>query len=188
MGFDLARIQREVGGQPLLSPVPLDLTAAIINDLLRMAGAVVIVDAAWERWPRDAAPLWAEQAGMVAHLLAVTSLRAATVEAIRGLADAKPLARLRAFFSAVEPLTAEMIRSNVFRREELLRRWIEAWGGVVDGETPKQSALRLGQLDYRKALREYERAETARKAEADRRAQLQREAQERETAARGWRE
>ncbi|GMV44304.1 MAG: hypothetical protein AMXMBFR64_60200 [Myxococcales bacterium] len=187
MSFDLVRIQREVAERPLLQAAPLDLAVAIVNDTLRMAGAVVVVDEAWAEWERSAKPLWAEQLGVVGVLLAQTSLRAATVEAIRGRA-VKPAVCLRAFFEAIEPLTAELVRTNVFRREELLRRWIEAWGGEVAGEAPEQSALRLGQLDYRAALRELDRADKARKAEADRRARLLREAQEREAAARGWRE
>lgn len=188
MGFDLARIQRELAEHPLSSPVPLDLAIAIVNDVLRVAGTVVVVDRGWEAWRRAAKPLWEEQMGMVAHALAVTSLREATVGAIRRLGDPRPVARLQGFFGAIEPLTAEMIRSNQFRREELLRRWIEAWEGRVEGEAPEQSARRLEQLDYRRALREYERAEAARKSEAARRAKLAQEAAEREAAARGWRE
>lgn len=188
MSFDLARIQRELGQRPLSSPVPLDLAVAIVNDVLRMAGKVVVVDRGWEAWSREAGPLWAEQMGMVGHALAVTSLRDSTVRAIGALSDPRPVARLRGFFAAIEPLSAEMIRSNIFRREELLRRWIEAWEGEVQGEDPAQSARRLDQLDYRKALREYERAEEARKNETAKRAKLAREAAAREAAARAWRE
>ena len=81
-----------------------------------------------------------------------------------------------------------MIRANAFRQEEFLRRWIEAVGGSVAGESAKDSKKRLEQLDYRKTLAEYDRAEKARQAEAARRAKLLQEAADREAAARGWRE
>jgi len=128
-----------------------------------------------------------DKLGVLAHLLASTCLRDESVRGLRAHTPS-PDDNFEAFLEAVEPLTAEMIRANVFRREELVRRWLLAVSGDVASETPSQSQARLEQLDYRKTLKEYEAAEQVRAAEAERRAKLLREAQERETAARGWRE
>jgi hypothetical protein len=189
MGFDLTRIGEELRGVPLASPYPPDLSAAIVNDAFRLAGLVPLPASTWNRWTgekRKGLPLRAEQAGMLAHLLAVTSLRAEAVAAL----SARPVdatEALTAFFDAVEPLTAEMVRANAFRQEEFLRRWIESVGGRISGETPRDSKRRLEQLDYRKTMAEYARAEKARKDEAKRRKELL-AAQQREADARGWRE
>jgi hypothetical protein len=188
MAFDVPRIQAELAARPLHSPVPLDLAIAVVNDVLRDADTVVLVDEAWLAWQRRGEKLWPEQMGMLAHALSVTSMLAATIEAVHRLTEPRPLERLQGFFRAIAPLTAEMLRANAFRQEEMIRRWAEAWEAPIAAERPAQSARRLDQLDYRKALRELERAEQARKAEADRRERLLQEAREREAAARAWRE
>jgi hypothetical protein len=188
MAFDLKRIRSEAQAAPLPSPYPLDLAVAIVNDTLRLAGLVPPSAQRWKQAPlKGRSKLHEEQVGMLAHLLATTSLREETVRAIDRARFDAPKA-LGAFFEAVAPLTAEMIRANAFRQEEFLRRWIEAVGGEVGGESARDSKKRLEQLDYRKTLAEYERAEKARQAEAERRAKLLQEAAEREAAARGWRE
>ena len=187
MAFDLAKIKQELASRPLYSPVPLELAIAIVNDLFRMANVVKVADSAWKQWPRTASKLWPEQMGMLAHILSTTSLREETVAVLPATAG-EGAARLHAFFDAIEPLTAEMIRANVFRQEELLRHWVAAWSGEVAGEGPDESARRLEQLDYRRALKELQRADAARKKEAAARAKALRDAQEREAAARGWRE
>ena len=119
--------------------------------------------------------------------VAVTSLRDASVAALTA-SRAPMLAALTGFFAEIAPLEAEMIRSNAFRQEELLRWWMRALGGGIAGETPADSAARLAKLDYKKALVEYAAAEKARAAEAEKRAQALKEAAEREAEARGWRE
>jgi hypothetical protein len=200
MAFDLVRIREELAASPIASPYSFELGAAIVNDCFRLAGIAPLpsrrlrdlagVDVKGKKRPE--LQHRGEQLGMLAHILASTVLREATVAAIARLRPAPTAAdlavKLESFFGAVWPLTAEMIRANAFRQEEFLRRWIELWQGEVAGESAGQSAERLAQLDYRTALSEYERAEKARKAEADRRAQALKEAQEREAAARGWRE
>ena len=187
MAFDLARIKKEAAAARIESPVPADLAVAIVNDCFRLAGMPGVDDATWLEWTTRPKSLSEEQLGMLAHLLAMTSLREETVRVIAGNRP-QPAERLKAFLAAIAPLTAEMIRANVFRQEEFLRRWIECWGGEVLGETVEQSRTRLDQLDYRKTLAEYQRAEKVRLEEAKRREKLMREAQEREAAARGWRE
>lgn len=187
MAFDLARITEELAGVPPYSPYPVELAAAVVADVARLAGRAPVDDAWWAAQATARGPRFAEQLSMIAHLLSHTSLRAPSVEALRRATEAIE-ARLTALFDAIEPLTAEMIRSHPMRREELLRRWVEACGGAIEGEAPARSRERLEKLDYRRTLAEYASAEAARKAEAEERQRLLREAQEREAAARGWRE
>lgn len=192
MALSLRQFETELAAAPLASPYSWPLTLAVICDVYRLAGRAPPPASLFEL-PGDTKEFQqqrsrrADQLGVLAHLLASTSLRDESVRALQCAAP-DPAQALPAFFAAVEPLTAEMIRANAFRREELVRRWLEVVGGMVDGETPAQSQARLQQLDYRSTLSEYGRAEKAREAEAERRAKLLREAQERETAARGWRE
>jgi len=186
MAFDLTRIRQELAAAPLASPVPLDLAIAVVSDVFRMAGLAPPALAAWRRLAK--APLAAEQLGMLAHLLASTSLRAASVAALAEVPAFAPEPELERFFAATAPLTAEMIRANPFRQEEYLRRWIECVAGDVAGEGPAQSRARLEQLDYRKTLAEYERAEKERKVAEERRQRELAEAATRESEARGWRE
>jgi hypothetical protein len=196
MAFDLDRIVQELQGAPLESPYPVELSSAVISDCLRRAGRATLSEAVWQEWlAQPARGRWArieEQLGMVAHLLASTSLGDETIQAMRNdgsPAQTGPAAALAGFFDRVQPLTAEMIRSNAFRREELLRSWVAAWGGEVTGESPERQHDRLGQLDYRATLAEYARAEEARKEEAEKRERLLREeAAKREAEARAWRE
>jgi hypothetical protein len=193
--FDLARVRDEMAAAPLVSPWPFEVAVAVVNDVFRMGGELAApASLTWLDWATKHS-LVEEQAGMLAHALAHTSLREASVAALaarrRGLGGG-PVpgaeAILRGFLDGIRPLTAEMIRANAFRQEEFLRRWVAALNGEVAGETPEASRRRLDQLDYRKTLAEFESAESTRKAEADRRAKLRREAEEREAAARGWRE
>lgn len=186
MAFDLARIKKELEGALIASPYPADLSAAVVSDTFRLARVVPPEPSAWKAWTKKR-PLREEQLGMLAHALLNTALREESIGALAKTA-VEPLAALPSFLDKVEPLTAEMIRSNAFRQEEFLRRWIEAIGGSIDGETARQSKARLQQLDYRTTLEEFKRAEGARKAEATRRAKLLQEARDREAAARGWRE
>lgn len=186
MGFDLDKVRQEQQASPLASPYPLDLSIAVVNDTLRMAAALPVPKKTWDAWTKKAHPLWAEQVGMLAYLLSVTSLREQTVATLKPDFPGAPA--FSRFFLETEPLTAEMIRANAFRQEEFLRKWVDCVGGTVAGEGPAQSKKKLEQLDYRKALSEYSRAEIARKAEAERRAKLLAEAAAREAEARGWRE
>ncbi len=187
MSFDLGRIRDEAAAAPLASPYPQELSIAVVNDTFRLARLVPPDGKQWKGLLAAAMKtLMLEQLGMLAHLLTVTSLRDETVKALGAGVDVKPA--LEGFFASVAPLTAEMIRANAFRQEEFLRKWIEAVGGQVAGEGAKESQKRLEQLDYRKTLAEYDRAEKARQGEAARRAKMLKEAADREAAARGWRE
>jgi hypothetical protein len=186
MPFDWKRIREEIAASPLHSPYPLAVAVAIVNDCFRMAEKAPLDDGAWEAWKKKPRAFWAEQMGVLAHFLATTTLREATVEALRGAGDRR--GDLDAFFARVEPLTAEMVRANAFRQEEFLRCWAEWCGARVGGESAAESRRRLDQLDYRKALEEYDKADKARKKEEAARLKALKEAEERETAARGWRE
>ncbi|MCK8501388.1 hypothetical protein VZQ01_17860 [Myxococcus faecalis] len=188
MVFDVKDIQKQLTAAPIVSPYPHDLAMAIVCDTFRLAGLRPPSRADWEDLERRAkqGALFREQVVMLAYALTSSSLRADTVASLRKNVDTPRL--LRGFFLEVEPLTAEMIRSNAFRQEEFLRKWVHAVDGQVKDESPKESAARRNQLDYRTALREMERAEQARKKEADRRAKELQEAAQRATDARGWRE
>jgi len=188
VSVDLNGIRAELERAPLVSPYPVELARAVVSDMLRLARLVPPSRGAWEEWARARGrPLMNEQLGMLAHILASTSLREAAVRTLRDRAIG-PEKTLPSFFDKVAPLTAEMIRANAFRQEEFLRRFVEWLGGEVQGESRKQMERRLEQLDYRKTLDEYARAEKAREAEAARRAKLLQEAAQREADARGWRE
>ncbi len=189
MAFDLKRIETKIGDAALESPYSLELAAAVVCDVFRLGGLVPPASAWWRhsRGSKAADAVFGEQVGMLGWLLNTTSLREESVAALRA-SQAGPRRLLEGFFEAVRPLTGEMIRANAFRREEFLRRFIEAVGGQVAGETAEQSRRRLEQLDYRQTMADYKAAEKARKDEADRRAKLLAEAAQREADARGWRE
>lgn len=182
MSFDWKRIERELAAAPLLAPFPAAVTAALVDDCARLAGKAPCPDGFWDRFLEGRR---VEQAGALGHLLAHTSLRDGTIEAARRVGAEQAV---RAFFAAIEPLDLQMIRENVFRREEFVRRWIACWGGDVEGEAVAYSQKRLDQLDYRKALVEYEKAEAERKKEAARRAAALAEAQRKAAEDTGWRE
>ncbi len=187
MAFDLREIQTQLDAAPIVSPYSHDLSLAIVCDTFRLARVRPPSLADWgELEQRARSPLWREQVVMLAHVLASSSLRQETALTLQRSDDATTL--LQRFFQDVAPLTAEMVRSNAFRREEFLRKWVRAVGGQWQGESPKGSVSRLEQLDYRKAEAEMRRAEEARKREADKRQQALREAEQRAADARGWRE
>lgn len=184
MECDIDEISDELERAVLHSPIPLDVAIAIVSDCFRMAECAPVPDEDWERWEEEAGPLWREQMGMLAHLLATTSLREITVSALAESGEDRR-GELSRFFERIEPLTAEMIRSNAFRREECIRRWLQWCGAEIAGESPEESTRRLQRLDYRKTLAEYERAEMARKQEMKSRME---KARRQKSAARGWRE
>ena len=176
MAFDVKRLMRELEAAPLLSPYPAELSRAVVNDAFRRAGKQPLSASSWaDRETMGGLPRMAEQAGMLAHALASTSLGRETWRALTG--DRTPQDVLEQFFRSIAPLTAEMIRNNAFRQEEFLRKWIAAVSGSVAGETPEESRGRLDTLDYGQTLAEYEKAEKAREVEAKRRAEALRKAQ-----------
>lgn len=189
--FDLARIRRELQSAPPDAGLLLDVAVAVVADTFRDAGlappkASDFRDLMGRGTKRELRP---EQLGALAHILASTSLRAGTIEALSAHPPSAPATALEEFLEAIWPLTAPLILENAFRQEELLRRWIATWGGAIDGETADESARRLEQLDYRKTLVELEKAEKSRLVEAQKRAEALRKAREEaEEAARGWRE
>lgn len=185
MALDVVRVLKEWSAAALPPAYPAPLAAAIISDCFRQAERSPPPARQWHEWSRQASKNWEEQLSCLAHLLNTTALREETLAVLAAKASQAGLDR---FFAAVEPLTGEMLRENVFRKEEFLRRWIEWLGGRIAGEEPKESARRVAQLDYRKTLAEYERADKARQAEAARRAKLLAEAAKAAAEAKGWRE
>ncbi len=198
MPLDLPRVRAELAENALVSPYPPELAIAIVADVFRLAGQQPLAVNEWTSLRKRLSAAGDGQLGMLAHALASTSLRAASVEALAGskvpMAQALVGSRvqmaqaLEAFFAGAAPLEAEMIRSNAFRQEEFLRWWMRALGGAIAGETGTESAARLDKLDYKKTLVEYQVAEKARAEEAEARAKALKEAEERAAEARGWRE
>ncbi|NMO16092.1 hypothetical protein HPC49_38775 [Pyxidicoccus fallax] len=187
MRFDIPLIRKQLASVPVTSPYPHDLAVAIICDTFRMANVRPPSRQDWAALEDHAnSPLWREQVGMLAHVLASSSLRETTAQVLVKSANATDI--LQRFFANIAPLTAEMVRSNAFRQEEFLRKWAHVVGGEVKDESPSQSTQRLNQLDYRKAQQEMVRAEEIRRKEAEQREKMLAEAARREAEARGWRE
>jgi hypothetical protein len=187
MAFNLAQLRDELAAAPLVSPYPHELAVAIICDTFRLGSLRPPARTAWEAFEtRFHHALWREQVSILAHVLISSSLREETTRALKPESGA--VVMLGRFFESVEPLSAEMVRSNAFRQEEFLRKWIHAVGGQVEGESEKESQRRLEHLDYRKALKDFERAEAARKTEAQKREQMLKDAAQTAADARGWRE
>src|SRR5262245_35538820 len=153
MPIDLPAIQKQLESTPLVSPFPPELAAAIVSDTFRLAGIGPPSPAAWRGWLKKRG-LLPEQLGMLAHVLTASRLREDAVATLQAK-PVEPMAALPSFFAKVQPLTAEMIRANTFRQEEFLRRFVEAIGGRVAGESVKVSRDRLEQLDYRTTLGEF---------------------------------
>jgi hypothetical protein len=186
--FDPKTIHDELDAAPLEAPLPVELARAIVDDGLRRAGRAPIPLTTWQTWQRKAHKRWAEQLGMLGHLLSATSMGQASEQAWRKTRR-EPARNVEIFFKTIEPLTAEMIRDNAFRQEELVRKWALRLGGDIVGETDAQARTRLDELDYRSTLKEFEKAERARKKESTRRRKLLEEARKRrEAEARAWRE
>lgn len=187
MAVSIPHLREQLAATPIVSPYPYDLAVAIVCDTFRMASQRPPSQAEWEqleKWVKN--PLFQEQVGMLAHVLVASDLRKKTVLYLTP--DRPPLARLQQFFEEVHPLTAEMVRSNAFRQEEFLRKWAAALGADIEGETPRESAQRLKDLDYRQAVTDLRNVEEARRKEADRRQKMLQEAQRKDAEARGWRE
>ena len=191
MTFDLARIKLDVEAAPIEPPYALDLAIAVLADLFREARLPPPADESWM-------PLLARgsqaanrgaQLAALARLVAISALRPASVAALAARPPRDPAALFEGFLESIAPVTAELVAENPFRREEVIRRWIEALGGTIAGEAPEASRRRLEQLDYRRTLAEYEKAERSRLAEAQKRAEaLRKAAAEAAEAAKGWRE
>ncbi|MDP6945975.1 MAG: hypothetical protein QF464_17625 [Myxococcota bacterium] len=189
MPFDLETIQVELDAAPLTAPLPVELAFAIVDDLVRRSGGSPVDIPQWEAWLADGHERWCDQLSVLGWMLtAAATLADASVAAWK--AAPHPLEpRLETFFKSIEPLTAEMMRANAFRREETLRKWIvHVCNDKATGETKKATQRRMRELDYKTTLREFAKAEKARKKEAARRKQLLAEARKREAEARAWRE
>lgn len=184
MPFDVKKVMQELEATPMLSPYPPELSRAVVNDVFRHAGLRPISSASWiERESMGGLPHMAEQAGMLAHALASTSLGKETRRTLTGGKSQADV--LDGFFRSIEPLTAELIRNNTFRQEEFVRKWIAAVQGTVAGETPAESRARLDDLDLGKMSAELEKADKAREKEAKRRAEAMRKAAEAAAAQMG---
>jgi hypothetical protein len=189
--FDLAAITRALDAAPPEAEASLELAAAVLADLWRAAGLAPPADGLWAALvARGTQP--AHRAGQLAALArfaAVSPLGAATVDALRARPPGDAGAVFEAWLEGIHPVAPGLLHENPFRREEAVRRWGEAVGGAFLGESADASRRRLEQLDYRRTLAEYEKAEKARLAEAQRRAEaLRRAAEQAAAAAAAWRE
>jgi hypothetical protein len=77
------------------------------------------------------------------------------------------------FFRTTQLIEPDFLVKNAFRREEFLRKWISLFEVPIAGESPAESAKRLGQLDYGRLTatlkaEEQKRKELAKKWEAQR--------------------
>src|SRR5215468_2145503 len=135
MTFDLNRIKLDVDAAPIEPPYALDLAIAVLADLFREARLAPPPDASW-------APLLARgsqpanrpgQIAALARLVAISALRPASVAALAARAPKDPAAVVEGFLETIAPVTAELVAENPFRREEVVRRWIEALGGAIAG-------------------------------------------------------
>lgn len=85
-------------------------------------------------------------------------------------------------------LTIALLLESPFRIEEFARKWVDALGGRVEGESVQKSEEQLRRLDYGKVLDNLKKAKEARDAHAERvRAAMQKKMAE-EAAARVSRE
>ncbi|NOK37857.1 hypothetical protein HMI49_32125 [Corallococcus exercitus] len=187
MAVSIPHLREQLAATPIVSPYPHDLAVAIVCDTFRLASQRPPSQAEWAKLEqRVKNPLFHEQVGMLAHVLVSSDLRKKTVLYLTP--DRTPQARLQQFFEEIHPLTAEMVRSNAFRQEEFLRKWLAALGADIEGETEAESKRHLKDLDYRQAVTDLRKVEDARKKEADRRKELLQEAARKDAEARGWRE
>ncbi len=70
---------------------------------------------------------------------------------------------LGALLEATAALGTEHLMKNAFRREELVRKLLEAIGCPIPGETATQSKERLDRLDYRRVERALKQQDEERK-------------------------
>ena len=71
--------------------------------------------------------------------------------------------QLRKFLDSLRGVPLETLPKNAFRREELLRKWIDFLGLPIEGETPQKSAARLSAVDYHRLQKTMAREEEERK-------------------------
>lgn len=193
MALNLRDLETAHAAEPMRAPIPEALAAARIADVWRRAGVPGPTHAAFTRLiearkgPPNGGARAQEQLLVLGHLIAITALGAEATLALQRQPRA-PESVLGLLLDRVLPLTAEMVRTNAFRREEFVRCCCLAFGIDVHGETATQSAKRIDQLDYRKALAEAARAESERKKVEAERAEAARIAAEAEAQARGNRE
>lgn len=183
MPFDLTTIQKELTGRPLTSPIHHELAVAVISDVHRAGGTAPPSDLDWQAWKKaQSHALWVDQMGILAHFLqsSASLYEGATSAARRG---PRPTAAWLAFFEAIAPLTAELVRQNPHRQAELLRRYAELLSEPISGETAAESQAALERLDYRRALADLEHAEAQRKKEETERQRLLAEAEAQRKAA-----
>src|SRR5262249_50287035 len=115
MKVDLGQIKAELDAAPIEPPYPPGLAIAVIADVLRHG----------EVEPRAAADFQAlvakgpqrpGQLAALARALAWTSLRPASVAALRARPPASPLAMLDELLEKIHPVTGELFAQNPFRR------------------------------------------------------------------------
>ena len=185
MAFNITVIMEEVAAAPSMSPLPDAVARATLNEVFTEAGVEAVTPDRWAALTAEPGSLAPEQLRMLAWLMrASPTLRASSVDAIMSQAHLF----LAPFLDAIEPITAEMIRANRFRQEEVLRRWASVVGTGIEFESRSKSRKRLTRLDYKKTLKEYTGADAKAKAAEEARIKALEEARQREADSRGWRE
>lgn len=124
------------------------LVAARLVDGLRDAQLPVPAASEWhERTGALVADEWA-RVEILTRLLREGSQAAEVAAALRE--DPKRIMSAFPEFCSGEArlLTLELLLKSPFRVEELVRKWIRALGGRIDGENEKESRERLERLDF----------------------------------------
>lgn len=85
-------------------------------------------------------------------------------------------------------LTIDLLLKNPFRVEEFARKWVDALGGRIAGESPQKSEEQLQRLDYGKVMENLKKAKEARNAHAERVRRAMQKKMAEEAAARVSRE
>jgi hypothetical protein len=80
-----------------------------------------------------------------------------------------PSQALLPFFKSIRGLPGELLQGSIFRQEEALRCWAEAFARPIDEEKKSTSAGKLKQMNYLNSLFEAERAEKKLEQELKRR-------------------
>lgn len=185
--LDVRALLDEIDRGPPLPPPVFAVSIAIIDDVSRLAGLPPVPDGSWALWRAQRGwPGLDGQAAALAHWLVHTSLRTTTVAWLT--AHPRDARALEAMFEALGPVPGDALPANAFRREEVVRRWAEAWGLPILGEARAQSERRLEQLDYRKALGAFTKAEGERRAAAEAARRAAAEAAARAAESQGYRE
>ncbi|MEN9799949.1 MAG: hypothetical protein RL653_3646 [Pseudomonadota bacterium] len=168
MGIPLKPVLAALGALPWDPPPRGAVSCAILSDGIRDLGLAPPSASAF----RDAAAACGD-AERGAVLLQVLAFALSRTPLGASLAQHRPTwrdteKRLLSALASMKGLPVEQVPRNGFRREEVLRKFLHAFELPIDGESPAESATRLGAVDFRrlKAAMDREEVERRRVAEA----------------------